>query len=328
MRKRASIAVWRIILGLLSPLAAQAQTAKSANERPKLVVGIMVDQMRSEYIFKYWDKFGEDGFKKLVNEGFTFTNNHFDYMPTATGPGHASVYSGTTPSVHGVMGNSWYVRETGETINVIEVPGYEGVGALEGEEGNKGPGNLLSTTVGDELRLHTNNRSKVIGISRKDRGAILPAGHTGDAYWFEGSTGNFITSTFFMEELPVWVKEFNGRKLAEKYLMEPWETLLPIEDYVESMEDDNPYERKFSGESALVFPHNLPELAKAEGVGVISSTPFSNDLILEMGIAAIEGEALGSRETPDLLALSFSATDAVGHQFGPSSIELQDTYLR
>lgn len=328
MRKRASIAVWAITLGLLSPLAAQAQTTKSANERPKLVVGIMVDQMRSDYIFKYWDKFGEDGFKKLVNEGFTFTNNHFDYMPTATGPGHASVYTGTTPAVHGVMGNSWYVRETGKTINVIEVPGYTGVGTEPGKEDDKAPSNMASTTVGDELRLHTNFRSKVIGISRKDRGAILPAGHTGQAFWFDGSTGNFISSSYYLDELPEWVKAFNARKIAQEYVTKPWTTLLPIEQYVESMADDNPYESMFKGESAPVFPHNLPELAKTEGVGIVASTPFHNDILIEMAIAAIEGETLGSRETPDMLAISFSATDAVGHQFGPSSIEVQDTYLR
>src|SRR5690554_3175756 len=208
-----SLAACAISLSMLFPFPSQAQSEKAAHETPKLVVGIMVDQMRSDYIHKYWDKFGEDGFKRLVNEGFTFTNNHFDYMPTATGPGHASVYTGTTPSVHGVMGNSWYVRELDKSINVIEVPGFEGVGSVEGKEGDKAPGNMLSTTVGDELRLHTNNRSKVIGVSRKDRGAILPAGHTGDAYWFEGSTGNFVTGTFHRKELPAWVKEFNDRKL-------------------------------------------------------------------------------------------------------------------
>jgi predicted AlkP superfamily pyrophosphatase or phosphodiesterase len=322
-----SLAVGAISLGMLFPFASHSQSTKSAHETPQLVVGIMVDQMRSDYIHKYWDKFGDDGFKRLVNEGFTFTNNHFDYMPTSTGPGHASVYTGTTPAVHGVMGNGWYVRETGKSINVIEVPGYVGVGSEPGNENEKAPSNLLSTTVGDELRLHTNFRSKVIGISRKDRGAIMPAGHTGDAYWYEGSTGNFISSSYYSEDLPSWVKAFNSRNLAQEYL-KPWETLLPIEEYVESMSDDNPYENLFKGETAPVFPHNLPKIAETDGLGVIASTPFHNDILLEMAIAAIEGEKLGSRSTTDLLAVSFSATDAVGHQFGPSSVEVQDTYLR
>src|SRR5690606_4443181 len=156
MKTISSLAACALSLGLLLPCPSHAQSQKAAHETPTLVVGIMVDQMRSDYIHKYWDKFGEDGFKRLVNEGFTFTNNHFDYMPTSTGPGHASVYTGTTPAVHGVMGNSWYVRETGNSINVIEVPGYTGVGAEPGKENEKAPSNMLSTTVGDELRLHSN----------------------------------------------------------------------------------------------------------------------------------------------------------------------------
>src|SRR5690554_1249471 len=327
MKRISSLAACAMSLSMLFPFHSQAQAQKAAHETPKLVVGIMVDQMRSDYIHKYWDKFGDDGFKRLVNEGFTFTNNHFDYMPTSTGPGHASVYTGTTPAVHGVMGNSWYVRETGNSINVIEVPGYAGIGTEPGKENDKAPSNVLSTTVGDELRLHTNFRSKVVGISRKDRGAILPAGHTGEAYWFKGSTGNFISSSYYMDELPDWVKAFNSRNMAKEYL-KPWETLLPIEEYIESMPDDNPYENMFKGEAAPVFPHNLPEIAKTEGLGIISSTPFHNDILVEMAIAAIEGEKLGSRNTTDMLAMSFSATDAVGHQFGPSSVEVQDTYLR
>lgn len=328
MKMTSSFAVFVLMASVFIPWESRSQSKKNLHETPKLVVGIMVDQLRPDYIHRYWDKFGEDGFKRLLNEGFTFTNNHFDYMPTATGPGHASVYTGATPAVHGVMGNGWYVRELDKSINVIEVPGFEGVGSEPGQEDNKGPGNMLTTTVGDELRLHTNFRSKVIGISRKDRGAILPAGHTGDAYWFEGATGNFVTSTHYYNELPGWVKAFNDRKLVEKYLAQPWETLLPLEEYVESMADDNPYERLFEGATAPVFPHDLPGLMEKGGPGVISSTPFSNDLLLELAIAAIEGESLGSRETTDILAVSFSATDAVGHQFGPASIEVQDTYLR
>lgn len=329
MKTHSSYAFLLFALVLFYPWESHSQSKdEAAHKPPKLVVGIMVDQMRADYINKYWDKLGEDGLKRLVNEGFTFTNNHFDYMPTATGPGHASVYTGTTPAVHGVMGNSWYVRETGKTINVVEVAGYDGVGSEPDSEDDKAPSNLASTTVGDELRLHTNMRSKVIGVSRKDRGAILPAGHTGEAYWYEGGTGNFITSSFYHSELPDWVKTFNSKKLAEEYLKKPWETLLPIEEYIESMEDDNPYERMFGGQDAPVFPYNLPEMAKESGMGVLMSTPFGNDMVLEMGLAAIEGETLGSRNTTDMLAISFSATDAVGHQFGPSSIEVQDTYLR
>jgi len=266
-------------------------------EKPKLVVGIMVDQLRPDYIERYWDKLGDDGFKRMVQGGFTFTNHHFDYMPTATGPGHAGVYTGTTPAIHGAMGNSWYRRELNRSVNVIEVPGsdYRGVGSRPNSETLKGPGNMMVTTVGDELRLHTNLRSKVVSISRKDRGAILPGGHTGDAYWFEWETGNYVTSTYYRDELPGWVQEFNSRNLAEEYLSEPWETLLPIEEYVESMEDDNPYERTHEGQQAPVFPHDLPTLVAEHGHGpeLLAYTPFSDKQLMKLAIAAIEGENLG-----------------------------------
>lgn len=321
---------------LFFTLHAPAESVESAeaeteyNETPSLVVGIMVDQMRPDYIARFWNHLGENGFKRLVNEGFTFTNAQFNYMPTSTGPGHASVWSGTTPSVHGVIGNSWYVRELDRSINVIEVPGYEAVGGDENSSGNKGPGNLLTTTVGDELRLHTNNRAKVVGISRKDRGAILPAGHTGDAYWYDGNTGNYITSTFYMDALPGWLVEFNERNLAQEYLSQPWETLYPIETYIESIEDNNAYEGLIRGEEAPVFPHDLPRLVEEHGHGtdLLSSTPFSDKHLKELAIAAIEGEKLGQRDVTDILAISFSVMDAVGHRYGGASKEAQDAFIR
>ncbi|MEX0770593.1 MAG: alkaline phosphatase PafA [Balneolaceae bacterium] len=311
-------------------LQSENTNEKVSHDPPDLVVGIMVDQMRPDFIYRYWDKFGDDGFKRLINEGFSFKNAHFDYMPTATGPGHAGVYTGTTPSVHGAMGNSWYVRELDRSINVIEVPGYEGVGSVPDSDESKGPSNMLTSTVGDELRLHTNNRSKVVGISRKDRGAILPAGHTGDAYWYESATGNFVTSTYYTNELPSWVQEFNDRSLAQEYLSEPWETLLPMEDYIESIDDDNPYERMFDGQDAPVFPHDLPTLVEEYGYdpGLLSSTPFGDKLLTELAMAAIEGEQLGRGPTTDMLAISYSAPDAIGHRYGPASKEAQDMYLR
>ncbi|MEX2573241.1 MAG: alkaline phosphatase PafA [Balneolaceae bacterium] len=308
----------------------RSEGKRSLDQSPQLVVGIMVDQMRPDYISRYWDKYGDGGFKRLVNDGFTFTNNRFDYMPTATGPGHAGVYTGTTPAVHGAMGNSWYVRELDRNINVIEVPGYEGVGSQPDYDGSKGPGNLLTTTVGDELRLHTNNRSKVVGISRKDRGAILPAGHTGDAYWYEAGSGNFVTSTFYRDELPDWLQDFNDRDLAQEYLSEPWETLLPIGEYIESIEDDNPYEQIHDDQDAPVFPHDLPTRVEEHGAdpGLLSGTAYGDKLLTELAIAAIEGESLGQSPTTDMLAISFSSPDGVGHGYGPASIEVQDMFLR
>ncbi len=296
-------------------------------ETPKLVVGIIVDQMRYDYLYRYWDNYREDGFKRLLTEGFVFDNTHFDYMPTFTGPGHASVYSGTTPNNHGIIGNDWYVREMGGYTYVTDDPGVESVGT-ETDAGKMSPRWLLTSTIGDELRLHTNFRSKTIGVSIKDRGAILPAGHTGDAYWFDSNTGDFITSTWYYDELPQWVQKFNEQKKVDHYLGKMWKTLLHIEEYDESIEDDNSFEGVFEGQEQSVFPYNLSKLARENGPGLIATTPYGNNLIADFAYEAIEGESLGEDKFTDLLSISFSATDYIGHQFGPASIEIQDTYLR
>lgn len=319
-----------LFLSAVTACASQENLREKENphfETPDLVVGIMVDQMRYDYLYRYWDKYGEDGIKRLLNEGFSFDNAQFDYMPTYTGPGHTSVYTGTTPAVHGIIGNNWYLREEGRSTYVTEDPARQSVGT-DTDAGEMSPKWMLSSTITDELRLHTNMRAKTIGISLKDRGSILPAGHTGDAYWFDYDTGDFITSTYYHDELPGWVRDFNNRELVEQYLSEPWETLLPIEEYTESIEDDNSYEGTFGGEGRPVFPHNLPELYEQNGPGIIASTPFGNELVLEMALAAIEGESLGENSVTDFLAVSFSSTDHAGHQFGPASIEVEDIYLR
>lgn len=308
--------------------AQEGQTQERSHEAtPKLVVGIVVDQLRLDTLYRFWNGFGEGGFRRLLNEGFSFDNARFDYMPTFTGPGHASVYTGTTPAVHGILGNSWYVREFGRTTYVTADPSVSTVGS-DSPAGQMSPHWMLTTTIGDELWMHTNERARVVGISLKDRGAILPAGHTGSAYWLDESTGRFITSTWYRDALPEWVEAFNARRLAEQYLATPWETLLPLDRYVESLPDDNPYEVPYRGQDRPVFPHDLPNLDPDRGPGLVAYTPFGDELLTELALAALEGESLGQRDVPDMLAISFSAPDNIGHRFGPMSVEIQDTYLR
>ena len=290
------------------------------------MVGIVVDQMRYDYLPRYWDKFSDNGFKRLISDGFSFRNHHFNYFPTYTGPGHAAIYTGTTPSINGIVGNAWYDRSIGRNMYVVSDSTVSPVGT-NGSDGEMSPANLLSTTVTDELKT-INKNSKVIGISIKDRAAILPAGHVADgAFWYEDSTGNFISSSWYADDLPKWMKNFNQKGLARELNKKTWNTLLPIEKYTESNPDDSPYEGTFDGEERPVFPHNLAKIGDGD-YWPIKSSPYGNTLVKEAAKAAIEGENLGADGTTDFLAVSFSSTDYVGHQFGPHSVELEDTYLR
>lgn len=297
--------------------------------QPKLVVGVVVDQMRYDYITRFWDKFGEKGFKKLISEGFNFRNNHFNYIPTYTGPGHASVFAGSAPQTHGIISNSWFNKFENNSVYCVGDPSVRSIGTSS-SAGEMSPHRMLTTSIADENRLHTQLRGKTIGIALKDRGAILPAGHTANAaFWFQGSDeGKWITSSFYTEELPQWVKKFNESGKAESYL-KPWNALSKVETYLESGADVNVFEGGFSGKEDTKFPYDLKALAAENGgFDILKATPYGNSLTTDFAIAAIDGEDLGQDEFTDFLTLSFSSTDYVGHNFGVNSKEIQDTYLR
>jgi arylsulfatase A-like enzyme len=318
-----------LLLVFLSLVSLSIKSQSTENDRPKIVVGIVVDQMRQEYLYRYYNKFGDGGFKRLMNEGFMLKNAHYNYIPTVTGAGHASVYSGTTPAIHGVIGNEWYDKELKKTVYCVGDDNYSTVGSASVADGKMSPQRMLTTTITDELKIMTQKRSKVIGISIKDRGAILPAGHMADAaYWFDENTGKFITSTFYMKQLPLWAEKFNQLNLSDKYLTGVWNTILPINEYVESGPDESPYEYKF-GKGKPVFPYNLAEIRKQTGnYDILSYTPFSNDYLTEMAKAAMDGEKMGADGWTDFLCLSYSAPDKLGHAVGPQAVELEDLYIR
>ncbi|MCR8557717.1 alkaline phosphatase family protein [Mucilaginibacter sp. BJC16-A38] len=307
--------------------ASVAAPVTNSLPRPKLVVGIVVDQMRWDYLYRYYDRYSNNGFKRLLNEGFTCENTQIDYIPTFTGPGHSCVYTGSVPSIHGIAGNDYIIQATGKSMYCAEDTTVQTVGSTS-TAGKMSPRNLLTTTVTDELRLATNFRSKVIGIALKDRGGILPAGHTANAaYWFDDKSGNWITSTYYMNDLPQWVKDFNDQKLPETYLKQDWNTLYPIDTYVQSTEDNSKYEGKFKGMDAPTMPVKTSAIYK-NNLGLIRSVPYGNTLTLDLAVAAINGEQLGQRDVTDFLAVSFSSTDYIGHQFGVNAVEIEDTYLR
>ena len=279
------------------------------NETPKLIVGIVVDQMRYDYIYRFWDDFGDNGFKKLLLEGHFFRNCQFGYVPTYTGPGHASIFTGTTPAVHGIIANDWYDKNSGEYIYCAGDGDMHTVCNCEQKnidvtsaDGKMSPHHMLTTTFADELKLFSEN-SKVFGISLKDRGAILPAGHSGNgAYWMD-SEGKWITSSFYMEALPDYIQEINENNPPQNYLKGIWEV---------------------SGK----FNHNMLAKHTQQGGSAIKSTPFGNTILKDLALEILQNERLGQGEISDILTISFSSTDYIGHQFGPHAPEIQDTYIR
>jgi predicted AlkP superfamily pyrophosphatase or phosphodiesterase len=326
---------------------------------PKLIVGIVVDQMAYDFLDRYWDKYGADGFKRLVNNGYSFRVAGFNYVPTTTCPGHASIYTGTTPSVNGIIGNDWFVRapENSKTYCARDITAHlvGGSASSDPKSGEMSPKNLLTTTVTDELRLSTNMKAKVIGIALKDRAAIMPAGHLGNAaYWLDDESGRWVTSSYYYRDnegygtaLPDWVKDFNQKYSAEKYLNKPgtggeWKTLKKLSEYTESLPDDSVYEKSIKGKDDAtgeyrkpVFPYvfkdvladNKSEIKGRYGV-LIKATPYGNSITKDFAIAAIKGEDLGKDNVTDFLTVSFSSTDIIGHYYGPRSVEVEDAYLR
>ncbi|MEC8802516.1 MAG: alkaline phosphatase family protein, partial [Bacteroidota bacterium] len=319
----------------------------SAHAHPKLVVGITVDQMRADYLTRFgaWDDeaspatFGEGGFRRMVEEGFTCRDHHFGYAPTYTGPGHASIYTGTTPTVHGIVGNDWYDRASGTNVYCASDTSVKGVhgdgvdveGLVLGASGQMSPHRMLSTTLGDELKMATGGQAKVYGVSMKDRGAILPAGHGADgAFWFYGKDlGHFVSSTYYGDSLPTWLVDLNQSGRAEALMGDGWDRLRNESVYSQCLPDNNPYEGAFKGELRPTFPYDLQALReKNGGYDLLKGTPGGNTLIVDFALAAIDGAELGQDDVTDLLALSFSATDYVGHRVGPHAQETMDMYLR
>ncbi|MBO6184739.1 MAG: alkaline phosphatase family protein [Chryseobacterium sp.] len=315
---------------LLSVITINAQKNKSNQvDRPKLVVGLVIDQMRWDYLYRYYSKYGNDGFKRLLNKGYSLNNVHIPYVPTVTALGHTSIYTGSVPAIHGIAGNDWTDKETGKNVYCTTDENVQPVGTTNVKVGSHSPKNLWSTTVTDELRLATNFQGKVVGVSLKDRASILPAGHTPNgAYWFDDSTGDFITSTYYMNDLPQWVKSFNSQNLPDQLVANGWNTLLPINQYTESSPDNSPWEGLLGSSKTPVFPYNnLAEDYKTKKDN-IRYTPFGNTLTLKLAEASVEGENLGADDVTDILAINLASTDYAGHKFGPNSIEVEDVYLR
>lgn len=306
-------------------------SSKIPPEKPKLIIGIVVEQMRYDYISRFWNQFGEGGFRRLVNEGNNCKNANYSHFFTQTGVNYATLVSGTTPSYHGIVSDEWYVPLKGKVVNCVEDEKEKTVGGSF-EFGRISPRNMLTTTIGDEIRLSNFNQSKVISISLDGKPAVIAGGHNPSAaYWFDTESGNWVSGTYYMNDLPTWVNEFNNKKFPDMYMTRSWEPKLPVEKYIQCLTDDNPYETGINGRRT--FPYSLTELGatKTKGkynYGILKTTPFGNTLTRDFAINTIVSEQLGKDENPDLLMLSFSATENIGQNFGTSSIEVMDAFLK
>ncbi len=310
-----------IVCLLITFSATQAQRI----QRPKLVVGIVVDQMRWDYLYRYYERYdAKGGFKRMLDQGFTCENTLIPYAPTVTACGHSTIYTGTVPAISGITGNYWWDNELMRSVYCTEDKKVNTVGS-NSTQGQMSPKNMLTTSICDELRLATNFKSKVIGVAIKDRGGILPAGHSANAaYWYDNSAGSWISSTYYMNELPKWASDFNANKWVDKYYEQGWSLLYDAATYTQSTADEKGYEAKPFGAK---FPYNLKNLI-GKDYGRIATTPMGNTLTAEFAKAAVTGEQLGADDITDFLAISFSSPDYIGHTFGPNSIESEDGFLR
>ena len=325
-----------LIVSLLTPhyvCAQQRARTNFSHNRPRLVLLIVADQFRYDYLERFGDLFGEKGLKRLMREGASWVEANYDHFPTYTAPGHATLLTGAYPAVNGIVGNEWPDRETGKKVSSVSDETTVVLGGAQPETGAS-PRRLLASTLGDELRLSTNDRSKVIAISLKDRAAILPAGrHANAAYWFSPTSGSMVSSDYYFKQLPAWVTKFNSQRPADKFFKAKWERLLPPEEYEKRAGADAPPWEDIGkvGGTTNSFPHTITGGASETGLAFydeVQFSPFGNELELSFAKQTIEEEGLGSDEDPDVLSISFDANDYVGHRYGPYSQEVMDITLR
>ncbi len=324
-----------IILVLIIPIITfthshAQETAIIPSEKPKLIVGIVISQFRYDYIPRFWDKFSDDGFKKLINRGSYCENTSYNYLFSDLGIGCASIATGTNPSQHGIIASSWYNNLRDEIVSYTYDEKVNTVGGAF-EDGQFSPHHLMTTTFADEIKLASNFKSKVIGISLDPAPAIFSVGHTADcAYWFDKQNGTWISSSFYLDSLPNWVNKFNEKKFSDIYLEQEWTTLLPISEYTASLLDNNDYEKGMFGHK--VFPYVLKDLSKKfkkqNKYDILRYTPFGNNLTKDFAISAIVNEELGQDEYTDVLTVTFTVSERIGNLYGPLSVEVEDLMLR
>ncbi len=322
--KRYGLFIILLIVGLAACVQQPAVV-----KRPKIVIGLVIDQMRWDYLYRFYSLYGEDGFKRLMRDGYNCQNTMVNYLPANTAPGHSCIYTGSVPSIHGIAGNNWIDNQSGKNVYCVDDASVHLVGD-DSKAPSMSPSTLHTTTITDELRLATNLRSRVYGVAIKDRGSILPGGHLANAaYWYNDKTGNFTTSTYYPNQNPAWLQAFNKRRVGDSLVKQNWKLLYDPKVYAaQSTTDANQYEKGFKGEKSPEFPHVFDTLSDSDRYSVLKSIPAGNSYSIMMAKACMDGEQLGLQGETDFMALSLSSTDYVGHQYAPNSMEMEDTYLR
>ncbi len=312
-----------------------------AAAEPKLILQITVDQLRGDQLTRFVDRMPEGGFRYFLEQGIVYADAHHPHANTETIVGHATLATGAYPSTHGMIGNVWYDRESGQTTYNIEDPNYAlltaGADVDDSTEidptqraansDGRSPHAMLSSTFSDELTLRTAGQAKVFGVSVKDRGAVSMAGHTGKAFWFSKQAGEFVTSNYYYDAYPEWVIDWNASKPTQRYANQSWELLLPIDTYLYGDRDDQPWETEMPG-FGRTFPHAYGDDGSRGFTTYLTLSPAGDELTLDFAKALIENEAIGADSVTDYLSVSFSSTDYVGHIFGPSSLEAEDNLLQ
>ena len=316
----------------LSCLTLAGQGAYLPPDKPALIVGIIVEQLRFDQVERFRDRLSENGIKKMINEGTFFRNASYDYMLTQSAPGYSTISTGTEPAYHGITSDSWYLPLKNEFIYCTKDANVDPVGGSY-DSGLHSPVNLNASTFSDELKIATGKKSKVYSVGIKEQSAILTGGHAADgAFWYDNNTGTWMSSTYYMNSLPSWVNDFNAMKYSETYLNTTWDLLKQGSEYSVCLPDSNKFETGFNGLN--YFPYNIIKLSKSvvmnstHNFAFLRETPFSDVLTTDFAIRLIEKEGLGNDEIPDFLSICYSSTDYIGHRFGPSSVETGDAILR
>ena len=334
LRTLKPIRLFLVCAGLFFAVAGAGCSATFKPTRPKLAIVIVVDQFRYDFLDRFSPSFGSGGFRRLMGEGALFTNANYIYAPTYTAPGHAAIFTGSVPAQNGIVGNNWFDRASGTDRVMVADPNAKLVTSYGTQSYTKStkpasPRILIGTTIGDQLRLSNNFRSKVVAMSLKDRAAVLPGGREANgAYWFDASSGSFVSSDYYFSDLPRWVDKFNGARKLDQYFGKVWDRALDPSAYgaTQGVTTDivgSPLGRHFP------YTVNGDEEKAGEGYyRAVQYTPFASEWLAEFARAAIEGEELGKDDYPDLLAISFSTPDLVGHSYGPDSEEVEDIYIR